>query len=157
MSKWAYAVASVVAVNSLACTVAVNPRVAERGEAVIEAYVRAWNAHDSAAIESLLAPDAIHEDIAQNFRHEGKANVIAFMRRTMATQPGFKLRVATSIEDGRYFALEWMWTATYTGPDLTGKQVTDRPISARGATFGEVENGKIKRISDYWDLASAFR
>lgn len=157
MTKKSYAVGSLIAASLLACAVEKKPPVAESGEAVVEAYVRAWNAHDFAAIDSLLAPDAVHEDIAQNFRHQGKAEVVEFMGTTMATQPDFKLEVTTSTEDGRYVALERTWTATYTGPDPTGKQVTNRRISSRGASFFEVEKGKIKRITDYWDLGSAFR
>src|ERR1700682_1205370 len=32
-------------------------------KAVLEAYVTAWNKHDFAALDKLLAPDAIHRDI----------------------------------------------------------------------------------------------
>jgi steroid delta-isomerase-like uncharacterized protein len=157
MTKWSYVAGALVAVSLLGCAVEKKPPVPEGGEAVVEAYIRAWNAHDSAAIDSLLTPNAIHEDLAQNFRGRGSDSVVALLRRTIATQPNFKWEITTSIEDGRYVALEWTWAATYTGPDLTGKQVTNRRITARGSSFAEVEKGRIKRITDYWDLASAFR
>ena len=157
MTKWSYAAGALAAISLHACAVQKKPPVVESGKAVIQAYVDAWNKHDSVALDTLLAADAIHEDFAQNSRQKGKAEVVEFMGRTMATQPDFKMQVKTSIEDGRYVALEWTYAATYTGPDLTGKQVTNRRISARGASFFEVEKGKIKRITDYWDLASAFR
>src|SRR5215831_2752151 len=34
------------------------------GKAALQAYVSAWNRHDFEALDKLLAPDAIHEDIA---------------------------------------------------------------------------------------------
>src|SRR5690242_13788872 len=34
------------------------------GKAVLEAYASAWNRHDAAAFDKILAPDAVHEDIA---------------------------------------------------------------------------------------------
>jgi steroid delta-isomerase-like uncharacterized protein len=157
MTNWPYAAGALAAVSLLACAVEKKPPVAEGGEAVVAAYVRAWNEHDSAAIDSLLAPNAIHEDIAQNFRGQGSAKDVEFMRKHVTTQPDFKWQITSSIEDGRYVALEWTWTGTYTGPDLTGKQVSNRRISARGASFAEVEKGRIRRMTDYWDLASAFR
>lgn len=157
MTKSSYVAEALVAVSVLACAVEKKPPVAEGGEAVVEAYVRAWNERDSAAIDSLLAPNGTHEDLAQNFRGQGSAKVVEFMRKTLTTQPDFKWQVTTSVEDGRYVALEWTWAATYTGPDLAGKQVTNRRISARGSSLAEVEKGRIKRITDYWDLASAFR
>jgi predicted ester cyclase len=79
------------------------------------------------------------------------------MRGTVAVEPDFKWQITNSIEEGRYVALEWTWISTYTGPDLTGKQVTNKHLSGRGASFAEVENGKIKRFTDYFDMASFFR
>lgn len=157
MTKWSYAAAALLAATLLACAVEKKPPVISSGKAVVDAYVRAWNQHDSVAFDSILAPDAIHEDIAQNFRGKGSAEVVKFMRQAVAAEPDFKWQVTNSIEDGRYVALEWTWTSTYTGPDPAGKQVKNKHISGRGASFAEVENGKIKRFTDYFDMASFFR
>jgi steroid delta-isomerase-like uncharacterized protein len=157
MAKWSYVAGAFTALTLLACAVEKKPPVAESGKAIVEAYIAAWNAHDSAAIDSLLAPDAIHEDIAQNFRGKGSAEVVKFMRQHVASQPDFKWQVTSSIEDGRYVALEWTWSSTYTGPDMAGKPVKNRRISGRGASFAEVEKGKVKRFTDYFDMGSFFR
>ena len=157
MTKWSYAAGALAAVSLQACAVEKKPPVIESGKAVVQSYVDAWNKRDSAALDTLLAADVIHEDFAQNARRKGRVEVVEYMRRTMATQPDFKLDVTTNIEDGRNVAIERTWAATYTGPDPTGKPLTNRRISARGASFFEVEKGKIKRITDYWDVASAFR
>jgi steroid delta-isomerase-like uncharacterized protein len=157
MTKWSYVAGGLTAVSLLACAVEKKPPVPETGKAVVEAYVRAWNAHDSAAIDSLLAPGGIHEDIAQNFVGKNSADVVKFMRGAIAAEPDFKWQVTSAIEDGRYVALEWTWTSTYTGPDPTGKTVTNKHLSGRGASFAEVEKGKIKRFTDYFDMASFFR
>ena len=156
MTKWSHAAGALTAVSLLACAVEKKPPVPETGKAVVEAYVRAWNAHDSAAIDTLLAAGGIHEDIAQNFSGKS-ADVVKFMRRAIAAEPDYKWQVTNAIEDGRYVALEWTWTSTYTGPDPTGKAVTNKHLSGRGASFAEVEKGKIKRFTDYFDMASFFR
>ena len=157
MTKWSYAAGALLTTTLLACAVEKKPPVISSGKAVVDAYVRAWNQHDSVAFDSILAPDAIHEAIAQNFRGKGSAEVVKFMRQAVAAEPDFKWQVTNSIEDGRYVALEWTWTSTYTGPDPAGKQVKNKHISGRGASFAEVENGKIKRFTDYFDMASFFR
>ena len=157
MTKWSYVAGVLAAVSLQACAVEKKPPVVDSGKAVVQAYVDAWNKHDSAAIDTLLTADAIHEDFAQNFRGKGRAEIVKFMRGTVAVEPDFKWQVTNSIEEGRYVALEWTWTATYTGPDPTGKPVTNRRISGRGASFAELENRKIKRFSDYFDIASLFR
>lgn len=157
MTKWSHVAGVLAAVSLHACAVEKKPPVVDSGKAVVQAYIDAWNRHDSVAIDTLLAPDAIHEDFAQNFRGRGSAAIVKFMQGHVAVQPDFKWQVTNSIEQGRYVALEWTWTGTYTGPDPTGKPVTNRRISGRGASFAELENRRIRRISDYLDLASFFR
>ncbi|HEY3112164.1 MAG TPA: nuclear transport factor 2 family protein [Gemmatimonadaceae bacterium] len=155
--KWSRVLATLLTLAIVACAVQEKKPPAESDKAVVNAYVRAWNQHDTIAVDSLLAADAIHEDYAQNFRGRGPKEVVAFMRGVVSAQPDYKLTVTNSIEDGKFVALEWTWTATYTGLDPTGKRVTNRHTSGKGASFAEVENGKIKRFSDYYDLASFFR
>lgn len=156
MRRLPYLAASVFAVVAAACAVEQQPPAAG-GKAVAEAYVRAWNQHDSAAFDTIMAADAIHEDIAQNFRGKGAKEVTAFMRGVIGAEPDFKWTVTNSIEDGKFVALEWTWTSIYTGPDPTGKQVTKKSIAGKGSSFAEVDNGKIKRFTDYYDQTSFFR
>jgi steroid delta-isomerase-like uncharacterized protein len=156
MRRLPYLAGSLYAVVAIACAVQ-QKAPAANGKAVVDAYVRAWNNHDSAAIDTLLSPDAIHEDIAQNFRGKGPKAVVTFMRGAIGAEPDYKWTVTNSIEDGKFVALEWTWTSTYTGPDPAGKTVTNKRLSGKGASFAEVESGKIKRFTDYYDLASFFR
>lgn len=156
MWRLPYLAGSVFTVVAAACAVQQKAPAAS-GKAVVEAYVHAWNKHDFAALDTILAADAVHEDIAQNFHGKGKAAIAEFMRQNIAVEPDFNWQITNAIEDGRTVAFEWTWTATYTGPDATGKPVKSKRISGRGASFVEVESGKIKRFTDYYDLASFFR
>jgi steroid delta-isomerase-like uncharacterized protein len=157
MTTWPNAAASLLALTIVGCAVQEKKPPTEGDKAVVNAYVRAWNQHDTVAIDTLLAADAIHEDYAQNFRGKGPKEVIAFMRGVTSAEPDYKWTVTNSIEDGKFVALEWTWRASYTGPDPTGKRVTNRRTAGSGASLAEVENGKIKRFTDYYDLASFFR
>ena len=139
----------------LACTAREQPPAPESGKAVIEAYVAAWNRHDSAAFDTLLAPDGIHEDIAQDFRG-GAAETKGFLRALIALEPDFKWTLLDVVQEGSRVAAEWTWTATYTGDSPNGP-VTNFRGSARGSLVAEVENGRIKRLTDYYDNASFFR
>jgi steroid delta-isomerase-like uncharacterized protein len=156
MRRLPYLAGTLFAVVAAACTVQQKAPAAS-GKALVEAYVRAWNKHDFAGLDTILSPDAIHEDLAQNFRGQGKSAIVEFMRQDIATEPDLNWQITNSIEDGRFVAFEWTWASTYTGPDATGKTVTKKRISGKGSSFAEVENGKIKRFTDYYDLASFFR
>jgi steroid delta-isomerase-like uncharacterized protein len=156
MRRFPYLSAIVFVVVAAACAVQQKPPAAG-GKALAEAYVQAWNKHDFAALDTILAPDALHEDIAQNVHATGLAAIKDFMRQNIASEPDLSWRITNAVEDGHYVAFEWTWTSTYTGPDATGKTVTNRKISGRGASFVEIENGRIKRFTDYYDLGSYFR
>ena len=156
MSRFSYLAGILFAVVAAACAVEQKTPAAD-GKAVTDAYVRAWNKHDFAALDTILAPDGIHEDVAQNFRGKGPKEVADFMRQAISAEPDFKWTVTNTIQDGKIVAFEWTWTSTYSGPDPTGKPVTKKRISGKGSSFVEVENGKIKRFVDYYDLPSFFR
>jgi steroid delta-isomerase-like uncharacterized protein len=130
-------------------------RTAQSPKAVLEAYVSAWNRHDFEAFDTLLSPHGIHEDIAAGFRGEGPGQVKDFMREMLKAEPDLNWQLTTIIESGPIVAAEWTWTATYTGDSPDGPVVGKR-ISGRGATVSEIENGRIKRFTDYYDTASYF-
>ncbi len=127
------------------------------GKAVLEAYVSAWNRHDSAALDNLLAPDAVHKDIAWPSRDEGPAQVKKFMQQMIALEPEFNWRLTNVIESGSTVAAEWTWTATFTGDCPTVGQVVGLHSSTRGVSVAEIDNGRIKRFTDYYDFASFCR
>jgi steroid delta-isomerase-like uncharacterized protein len=156
MRRSLYSATSVFAIVAAACAVEQKAPAAS-GKSIAEAYVRAWNGHDLTALDTILAPDAVHEDIAQNVHAKGIPAIKDFMRQVIASEPDLSWRTTNMIEDGRFVSLEWTWTSTYTGRDPTGKTVTKKKLSGRGASFIEIENGKIKRFTDYYDLGSFFR
>ncbi len=123
--------------------------------AVLQAYVDAWNRHDSLAIDTLLAPTGIHEDLAWGFRGEGPAAVRGFMRDVIAVSPNYHWEVTSSFTDGQSVVGEWTWTATFTGLSPAGP-VTSQHVAGRGAAVAQIVNGKIVRLSDYYDAASFF-
>jgi steroid delta-isomerase-like uncharacterized protein len=151
------AIAALLVLSTIACAVYEKKQPVEGDEAIVAAYVRAWNQHDSTAIDTLLAPGAVHEDVAQNFRSRSSRDVMNFMRDLIATQPDFKWTITNSYEDGRIVTLDWRWSSTYTGPDSSGKNVSGKRISGKGASIAEVENGRIRRFTNYYDRASFFR
>lgn len=157
MTRWSTATATLLVLTSAACAVYQKKQTVEGDKAVVDAYIGAWNQRDTIALDTLLAPDAIHEDVAQNFRGKGPRAVITFMRGVAAAEPDYKWTVNNTLEDGKLVALEWTWTGTYSGADPMGKRVANKRMSGRGMSIAEVDNGKIKRFTDYYDMASYFR
>jgi len=146
------------ALSLAACLVLVAPAIAEdppSPKAVIQEYVSAWNRHDPAALDPLLDPASVHEDVPAGFRGKGPAEIKAFAGEVFKAQPDLKWRLTTIVQSGSTVAAEWTWTATYTGDGPNGP-VKGQKISAHGASFAVVERGRIRRFVDYYDFASAF-
>ena len=126
------------------------------GRAVLEAYVSAWNRHDFAAFDKILAADAVHEDIALGVYAQGIAQIKDFMQKVLQGQPDLEWRVSRFVESGPVVVAEWTWTSTFTGESPTGP-AKDRRVSGRGVSVVVTENGQIKHLTDYYDLPSFFR
>jgi hypothetical protein len=60
------------------------------------------------------------------------------------------------VESGPVVVAEWTWTSTFTGDSPTGP-VKNQRVSGRGVSVVVIENGQIKHLTDYYDLASFFR
>jgi steroid delta-isomerase-like uncharacterized protein len=128
-----------------------------QGRALLEAYVSAWNHHDSAALDNLLTADAIHEDVAWPSRDVGPAQIKKFMQDMIALEPDFDWRLTNIIDSGSSVAAEWTWTATYSGDCPAVGHVVGMHTSGRGASVVLIENGRIKHFTDYYDFASFCR
>ena len=137
------------------CTAKQQEPVPPSGKALLDAYVSAWNRHDSAAFDTLMTKDAVYQDVPAGFKGTGPAETKRFMHDVIGMEPDYEWRLTKVIEDGPSMAAEWTWTSTYTGDSPIGR-VTAKRISGVGSSFVETENGKIKRFTDYYDVASYF-
>jgi steroid delta-isomerase-like uncharacterized protein len=52
--------------------------------------------------------------------------------------------------------MEWVMSGTHHG-DFPGMPATGKRFSVRGAAIVELQGGKIRRLSDYWDAATVMR
>ena len=114
-------------------------------------YLEAWDSHDGERIASFMTPDATYTDVALGETHTGRQDIAGWINSMVdhlstdyRFEPGFV--VATD----RAYALEWVMKGT----NDRGEQLpaTGKPFAIRGVSVGELEDGKIKRNTDYWSL-----
>ena len=120
------------------------------------AFVQAWNRHDYASLDTLIASDAIEEDLALGFQGEGPKAFKDFMGRTLGMFPDFNWRPTNVVAEGSKLAAEWTLTGTYTGNTPQGP-VKGKRFSIRGASAMVSHAGKITRFSDYYSLDELYR
>jgi steroid delta-isomerase-like uncharacterized protein len=120
--------------------------------AVFDRYRDAWNTHDVDAVLEFFTDDGVYEDVTVARVNRGKAEIRAFVEETFAVFPDFQVEDGPVIIDpsGRY-GVEWTMSGTHEGD--TAIPATHKRFSLRGASGGEFEGDKIKRNSDYWNMA----
>jgi steroid delta-isomerase-like uncharacterized protein len=129
----------------------------------------AWTSHDVEKTASYYADDVVYEDLAFGMVLHGKEELKTFLNDSFAAFPDLKFEVKSFFVSslGRLgyggTGVEWVMSGTHKG-DLraspaTGKSIpaTGRSFSVRGVSISETRKGKIKRNSDYYDLASIMR
>jgi steroid delta-isomerase-like uncharacterized protein len=120
-------------------------------------WARAWSSSESSGpddVLALFADECVFEDVTFGVVASGKDELRAFARRAFAAVPDFRYGVQSSFASSQWAVIEWVMSGTHRG-DFPGIPATGKHFSAvRGSTVLELEAGKIRRESDYWDAAT---
>jgi ketosteroid isomerase-like protein len=106
-----------------------------RPRALVEEWVRRFNAADSAGLAALYAEDAVNHQVTQD-PVEGRAAIRAMFEREFAAAD-MTCIVETIHEAGDVAILEWR-----------------DPLGLRGCGFFTVKDGRIAFQRGYWDKLS---
>jgi steroid delta-isomerase-like uncharacterized protein len=119
-------------------------------ERVLEDWATDWSSHDTEKLLALFTDDCIYEDVPLGVAKHGKAELRAFANDVFARVPDFKIELTARFAADTWASMEWVMSGTH---QPTGKRFS----SIRGATILELERGKIRHNSDYWDAATRMR
>jgi steroid delta-isomerase-like uncharacterized protein len=120
---------------------------------MFEDWAAAWSLHDVEKLLSLCTDDCVYEDVTMGAVNRGKAEVKAFADAVFAAFPDFKIQLMSGFTADTWAGAEWTMSGTHRG-DLPGLPATGKTFSIRGSTICELQAGKIKRNSDYWDMVT---
>ena len=123
-------------------------------ETIVRAYYAAFNAGDAAAFLALLTDDVVH-DINQSGRETGKPAFATFTEQMRQSYREHVVDLVVFTEPtGRRAAAEFTVNGTYlqAAPGLPAArgQTYTLPVGA----FFELTNGKIGRVSNYYNLSN---
>jgi steroid delta-isomerase-like uncharacterized protein len=119
----------------------------------LQGYMDAWNAHDAGRVAAYYTDDAQYEDVAMGIISRGKEQIKQFAEATFRSSPDLKFELVSGFVAGDRAASEWVMSGTHQG-DFPGLPASGKPVSIRGASALELDGDKIRRSSDYWNLAS---
>lgn len=119
---------------------------------LIQAYYAAFNAGDMPAFLDLLAEDVVH-DINQGERQTGKATFAEFMNKmNRCYRERLTDIVVMQTPDGLRAAAEFVVHGEYLADDEGLPPANGQTYVLPAGAFFYVINGKIARISNYYNL-----
>lgn len=119
---------------------------------LVQAYYAAFNAGDMPAFLALLSDDVVH-DINQGERQVGKATFAAFMDKMNRC---YRERLADIVvmqnAAGDRAAAEFVVHGEYLADDEGLPPANGQTYMLPAGAFFEIKNGKVARISNYYNL-----
>jgi steroid delta-isomerase-like uncharacterized protein len=129
---------------------------AQATEEIALSYFAAVRERDTAAAVAHM-DDQVIDDITPVGILRGPGEVRDFFTDLFAAFPDFEFSVEQSISSPDMAAVQWRATGTFRGAPFQGIEPTGRRVEIRGCDCVEVEDGKIVRITAYYDGAAFAR
>ena len=123
---------------------AIPPLVAE--------WAAAQTAHDPDRFVALCTEDVTHEEVVAGFVPvRGKTELRAYLEGLFTAFPDVTVTPEAGFVAEAWGAVQWTFAGTRTGaPSPVGETTTS--FTLRGASLWELEGGKIRRSTGYYDL-----
>lgn len=119
---------------------------------LIRRYYAAFNAGDMPAFLDLLTDDVAH-DINQSGREVGRAAFVAFMQRMNSSYREQIVDITVfASDDGKRAAAEFTVLGEYLETDEGLPPATGQKYTLPAGAFFEIREGKVARISNYYNL-----
>lgn len=124
---------------------------------LLDEWAIAWSSNvndDPERVLALFADDGVYEDVTLGLVARGTEELRRYVSGAFAIIPDFTFGVTRRFAASHWAAIEWVMSGTHLG-DWPGMLATGKRFSGvRGASILELEAGKIRRQSDYWDAAT---
>jgi steroid delta-isomerase-like uncharacterized protein len=132
---------------------------ADSADVVVQAYLAAWNAHDSVKAAGFFADNVVYYDASVGKPIEGRdAAKTGVIDNFLTAVPDavWTMKGAPVVEGDRV-AFEWEFAGNNTGPWADGTAATGRHFSFTGASVFSIKDGKIVTQSDYYDALGFYK
>lgn len=128
---------------------------------VVHALYAAWAEHDLERIDAIFTDEAVYEDVAGGAVRRGKVEIKQLLSAAFAFAPDLRVTLTSLAVSGDTATTEWEIEGTQTGPTGVGSigelPATGRTFRLRGASILHLQDGRIGRVTDYYDMATFWR
>jgi steroid delta-isomerase-like uncharacterized protein len=132
-------------------------RVSDRSTELVLAYYAAFNRGDTRGMLELLAEDVIH-DVNEGEREVGREAFARFLERMRRCyRERLSEVVVMTSHDGSRAAAEYVVEGEYLADDEGLPRARGQRYRLNGGAFFEVREGRIARVSNYYNLKDWIR
>src|SRR5262245_53592637 len=121
-------------------------------ESAIEQWAAHWSAHDLERLLPLFTEDVVYEDVTMGVVNRSAGELRNFGEGFFSALPDVTFELKSRFANGTRGRAEWVMRGTHTG-GVPGMPPTGKRVAVRGASIFEFRGEKIRRCSDYWDMA----
>ena len=122
---------------------------------IVKASITAYNDKDWSKAKETLAADAVYDEKGTHRRIQGAGEIIEAWQGWAKAFPDSKATIVREFASGDTAVLELVWKGVHTGPleTPTGTiPASIKPVEIPACQVVQVEGGKIKSSSHYFDL-----
>ncbi|NIS70811.1 MAG: hypothetical protein GTO12_18290 [Proteobacteria bacterium] len=124
----------------------------EPGE-IAKKWLNAMNEHDVDQMSSLCWEDAVGDEVADPPPAESREGIAKSYRELFAGFPDCKAEILNIFSGQNQVLAEVRWSGT-NQKDFRGTPATGKLVDIRIAYIFQIEDGKIRRITEYYDGAA---
>jgi steroid delta-isomerase-like uncharacterized protein len=122
---------------------------------IVKASITAYNDKDWSKAKEALAADAVYDEKGTHRRIQGAGEIIEAWQGWAKAFPDSKATIVREFASGDTAVLELVWKGVHTGPLETPTGIipaSNKPVEIPACQVVQVEGGKIKSGSHYFDL-----
>jgi steroid delta-isomerase-like uncharacterized protein len=135
----------------LNCNSYAQDQIHNNTETIVKKFIEFANSGNLNMIDELFTENCIYEDVPDQMSYYGIDEVKSFLGELYEWSPDLKVEYTSTFYKDDWAAAEWIWSGTQTGEIKGLIEATGRQYSIRGTTIFQFKNGKIKRLSDYYN------
>ena len=129
---------------------------AQPDEVIRHWFDEVWNQGHEAAIDRLLAADAVLKGTPGGAR-VGSAGFLPFLHAFRGAFPDLHIEIERTITQGELVAAYCRVTGTHTGSAIFGLPSTGRRIEMHGVTMARIVDGKVREGWNCYDMLTLYQ
>lgn len=119
---------------------------------LVQDWTECFNRHDADAVAAYHSEDFVFTNVGNGRSLVGREAMREDVAALFAMWSEIYIEITNLIVADDQWTKEWIMNGVHTG-DIPGLPATGRPFRIAGAGVGQVRDGQIVNLTEYWNMA----